>query len=234
MGLDMYLTRYNRHGLTDDVSVMAAANYVDMQHRNDEILEKNPGRLDMLYSFEEYCGMSEDMLPPKEVRDVFKKDLETDKYYVWDTDREYPHRCVEEDVAYWRKANAIHNWFVQNVQDGEDNCGEYPVSKEKLLELLNAVNVVLDASEMEDSWVKNGYRATPNSGGFLPVYERGKRIVDWSTADFYLPTTSGFFFGSTDYDQWYIEDLESTKKQLEKVLAETDFENQLVTYHASW
>ena len=27
------------------------------------------------------------------------------------------------DVGYWRKANAIHDWFVKNIQDGKDNCG---------------------------------------------------------------------------------------------------------------
>ena len=29
---------------------------------------------------------------------------------------------VSVNAAYWRKANAIHKWFVDNVQDGEDNC----------------------------------------------------------------------------------------------------------------
>ena len=27
-----------------------------------------------------------------------------------------------EEVAYWRKFNALHNWFVQNCQDGVDEC----------------------------------------------------------------------------------------------------------------
>jgi hypothetical protein len=39
---------------------------------------------------------------------------------------------------YWRKANAIHNWFVENVQGGEDDCGTYDVSKEQLQELVAA------------------------------------------------------------------------------------------------
>ena len=26
------------------------------------------------------------------------------------------------EAAYWRKANQIHNWFVENIQDGEDDC----------------------------------------------------------------------------------------------------------------
>ena len=30
---------------------------------------------------------------------------------------------VEVTCAYWRKANQIHNWFVTNIQGGNDNCG---------------------------------------------------------------------------------------------------------------
>lgn len=42
---------------------------------------------------------------------------------------------VSFDVAYWRKANAIHQWFVDNVQGGEDDCRDYRVSVEALREL---------------------------------------------------------------------------------------------------
>lgn len=35
-----------------------------------------------------------------------------------------------------------------------------------------------------------------------------------------LPTQEGFFFGSTDYDKYYVDNLDSTIEQLEKVIAE--------------
>ena len=50
---------------------------------------------------------------------------------------------VDVTCAYWRKANQIHAWFVDNVQRGEDDCGDYYVSHEKLKELLNTVNSAL-------------------------------------------------------------------------------------------
>ncbi len=50
---------------------------------------------------------------------------------------------VEVTCAYWRKANQIHSWFVRNVQGGNDNCGEYYVSTEKLKELLNTCQQAL-------------------------------------------------------------------------------------------
>ena len=50
---------------------------------------------------------------------------------------------VEVTCAYWRKANQIHRWFVDNVQGGNDNCGEYYVSQEQLQELLDLVKRTL-------------------------------------------------------------------------------------------
>ena len=50
-----------------------------------------------------------------------------------------------------------------------------------------------------------------------------------------LPTQMGFFFGSYDYDEWYMEDMKNTVTQLDAVLASvgpdtwTDF-----IYRASW
>lgn len=43
---------------------------------------------------------------------------------------------ISEQVGYWRKANHIHQWFVDNVQDGKDECQEAEVSIDKLKELL--------------------------------------------------------------------------------------------------
>ena len=39
---------------------------------------------------------------------------------------------IEEKVGYWRKANQIHKWFVDNIQAGKDDCGYYPVTSENL------------------------------------------------------------------------------------------------------
>ncbi len=32
---------------------------------------------------------------------------------------------ITAEVMYWRKSNAIHKWFVDNVQGGVDDCGNY-------------------------------------------------------------------------------------------------------------
>lgn len=58
-----------------------------------------------------------------------------------------------EDVGYWRKANQIHNWFVQNVQGGEDDCGIYEVSQAKLIELRDTCQKVIDTAIIEDGYI---------------------------------------------------------------------------------
>lgn len=104
---------------------------------------------------------------------------------------------IVEDCGYWRKANHIHKWFVDNVQDGEDNCAEYYVSKEKLKDLLKLCKDSLENKDM---------------------------------AQQLLPTSSGFFFGSTDYDEYYYQDIEDTIKIIEPLI-ESDGD---IYYHSSW
>jgi hypothetical protein len=58
---------------------------------------------------------------------------------------------VDFPMGYWRKANQIHNWFVENVQDGEDNCGSYYVTREQLEELKElCINVLANKELAED------------------------------------------------------------------------------------
>lgn len=54
-----------------------------------------------------------------------------------------PIKELSYEAGYWRKANQIHKWFVDNVQEGNDNCGEYLVTTEQLERLLELVNEVL-------------------------------------------------------------------------------------------
>ena len=48
-----------------------------------------------------------------------------------------------------------------------------------------------------------------------------------------LPTESGFFFGSTEYNEWYWEDIDYTIKALSKLLKEDDGKGDFY-YHSSW
>jgi len=76
---------------------------------------------------------------------------------------------ITESVGYWRKANHIHQWFVDK---------------------------------------------------------------DTSLAEELLPTQSGFFFGGTEYDQWYVQGLDETINQIEPLLQE-ECQGEFY-YQASW
>jgi hypothetical protein len=136
------------------------------------------------------------------------------------------------EVGYWRKANAIHKWFVDNVQDGYDDCDYYEVTKEKLKELLDACLKVRECSKMQKGLIKNGERYA--NGMWCPCYEDGEYIEDNEVAAELLPTQDGFFFGSTEYDQWYMADIESTIEILTNALDTTDFDREIIVYTSSW
>lgn len=56
---------------------------------------------------------------------------------------------LKAQVGYWRKANQIHGWFVENVQGGQDDCRSYWVSKEQLIELRDLCQRVIDSGDPE-------------------------------------------------------------------------------------
>ena len=139
---------------------------------------------------------------------------------------------IIDDAGYWRKANAIHRWFVENVQDGEDNCGEYKVERKQLEELLDRVNQVLAKSKMVKGKVVNGQII--KDGKMEDILEEGEFIEDNILAQKLLPTTSGFFFGGTNYDQYYIDDLKHTKEIIEECLKDKEDFNVSYYYSSSW
>lgn len=61
------------------------------------------------------------------------------------------------EVGYWRKANAIHNWFVQNVQEGNDNCQEFYVSRELLAKLKQECEKALETKDTSNLQPKEGF-----------------------------------------------------------------------------
>ena len=61
---------------------------------------------------------------------------------------EFRPKNVTFELAYWRKANAIHGWFVENVQEGKDDCGDYYVSPDKLKELKESCEKVLGNTKL--------------------------------------------------------------------------------------
>ena len=109
-------------------------------------------------------------------------------------------KIIKTEEIYWRKANQIHGWFVENCQFGEDNCKPYEISHEQLEALKRLCERVLKNKD---------------------------------EAEFLLPTQAGFFFGETDYNEYYFEDLKYTIKELNRLL-NSNYQYDWYEYCSSW
>lgn len=56
---------------------------------------------------------------------------------------------IEFPVAYWRKANHIHGWFVENVQNNEDDCEQHYVSRQKLEKLRDTCQLAINTQDSD-------------------------------------------------------------------------------------
>ena len=54
------------------------------------------------------------------------------------------------EEIYWRKANQIHKWFVENVQYGQNICAYYYLEREELESLKKACEDVLKNPDLAD------------------------------------------------------------------------------------
>lgn len=105
------------------------------------------------------------------------------------------------------------------------------VGSEQLKELLDDINAVLKSIELVPGKIEVGTKH--ENGALVKMEEDGKVVANTEVAEELLPTASGFFFGSTNYDEWYVNDLEETKKILEENLNEK-YKDWEFEYRASW
>ena len=167
---------------------------------------------------------------------------------------------IVEQVGYWRKANAIHHWFVKNIQEGVDECQTSDVSKKDIDNLLNLCNNILDkieglefiiSDESKSYYERNNEKFTEkfvfHKKNLNDIYSK-KRIWNYTislTEDIgkfiedNLPPQSGFFFGSTEIDGNYFYDIIKTVlilNRLKEMLNKWEKEGiyAYVTYNASW
>lgn len=115
---------------------------------------------------------------------------------------------VAVDGIYWRKANAIHSWFVTNCQDGVDECQESPpIPAEQLAHLAHTCQQAIDAYDAGDK-------------------ERAGEI---------LSPTTGFFFGSSEVDEWWADDVRRTILEIEVLVRKAiAIGGVTFTYQSSW
>jgi len=111
---------------------------------------------------------------------------------------------IVEQIGYWRKFNALHHWFVENCAEGVDECQQIRVNTHDLRVLLETLKEV-------DNAIKEGNERT---------------------MEMLLPPSSGFFFGSTNLDDYYKDEVRRTIPIIEEAINEGEQEE--FYYQASW
>lgn len=114
---------------------------------------------------------------------------------------------IDFPIAYFRKFNALHNYFVENCDhpDGEDNCVDMLITPEIIDDLILRLTKIIV------------------SDGNEKVAERE------------LPTADGFFWGDTSYDECYLKDCRKALDLMLKMktLAEEN-EEEYEFYYIAW
>ena len=113
---------------------------------------------------------------------------------------------AEED-AYFRKVNFIYHYFQPKLVD---ECAF--VTKADLEDIIERCDKILEGVDIRKE---------------IP-YEK----ID--LAQELLPTQSGFFFGSTDYDKWYFADVKDVRRQMKKLLRGFNEDTDVIYVVMSW
>jgi hypothetical protein len=136
---------------------------------------------------------------------------------------------IEEQIMYWRKANQIHGWFVDNTSVLEEEV-KYSVTKQDLENLLNTCEQVLEIlnkSKKKVIQVENGWSSGERTFCDVDVFDCEDEIMDL------LPPTQGFFYGSSDINTYYEDTINETVRFLEREIPLCD-EYDEFEYYASW
>ena len=125
-------------------------------------------------------------------------------------------------VGYFRKHNMIHKWFVDNIQNGVDDCGRYVIPFNKLKEILAICKYIMSGVTKTKKPTKymTDRDGVEHEIWQMDTYTPTNEILEYSKEN--LPTQSGFFFGDTDYLDDYFYCIENTIKVIERVISFCD------------
>lgn len=196
MGLDMYLECDIRRGDTDPRAKRVFA-VIDEQYP-DGVLPDEYGEGISLSDYS-YNGKTDPRMSA--VRTAVQRNFPvvgTDNAWIGGN---FTTDSITLPLIYWRKANAIHAWFVEKVQGGVDECQRSVVPREKLADLAKRL---------------------------------GEISADHSKASTLLETRSGFFFGGTEYDEWYFREIDETVAAFARIRKFGLTDDATIIYHSSW
>ncbi len=117
-------------------------------------------------------------------------------------------RYIEELFGEFRKFNALHSYVVDNFGGGKDECQVIYLDIDNLIQIHEMLSLVKESLSI------------------------GDKVIASQT----LPPSEGFFFGSTEIDEWYEKDVNEAVEVFGKIIEEHSIVgyNASYSYQASW
>jgi hypothetical protein len=145
-----------------------------------------------------------------------------------------------EEVAYFRKVNLLLPFFGYN-----ENCAYLTITKDQVEDLIGTCSNVL-AKEVDIRSRRNERKCAKQNVQQVKAEWNEKNVqriqkqielIDQEWIDYCqetLPNQEGFFFGDYEYDEWYIDKVQSVMKTFEEVIENVDWERQDLIMYCWW
>ena len=206
--------------------------------------------------------MGLDMYINRFPRNKTREELDAESEAAWAKGLEHWRKTIRlvREVAYWRKVNWLHGYIVRTFADGVDECQPIELSRDDVGTILSRCFEVADVlsgkrmicqkevgvEKCESIW-EDDTSVEPIVIDFSCGYgaysdrlwdnteDRYWKVEDCvkEQLDSILPPEHGFFFGTYEYDMWYVSELSRTISMLTNILEGWDDDYRYV-YQASW
>lgn len=220
MGLDVYFHRVKKARKSKDEPLKTIKEYNDiLNHRAKDKAKRYAKRM-----IKKLGNAANDSEYAEIYHEIFPKGMKKLTQYDWryqkfvdevkplDEVKKFFENFTQiyyaEEDAYFRKVNFIYHYFQPKLVD---ECAF--VTKTDLEDIIERCDKILEGLKFK--------------GEEIP-YEK----ID--LAQELLPTQSGFFFGSTDYDRWYFSDVKDARRQMKKLLRGFNEDTDVIYVVMSW
>lgn len=153
---------------------------------------------------------------------------------------------------YLSRKTYVQNWdFMQEKEktkivikkDGKDISG---IDTSRISYIIEDIMTWRKANQIHNWFVKNVQNDFDDCKEYNVSLEDLEKLLDTckkvlednTKAPKLLPCTEGFFFGSTDYGEYYFQDVQETKEELEKIIEDYNTKrgdlSQSFIYQSSW
>lgn len=172
-------------------------------------------------TLKEWCGVSEDDIPDKYHINYYN-DFYTIKKNYMEYVGEVESYSIFEFLARVGKNNALYNWCIDNVMNGNMDGEHYEVSEDKLRELFMVCKNVADSfTLLQEGKEKYGNKYDVNKDiaeKFFPIMNEDRM---------------GLFYGPKEYNNDYAIQVVELVDILSNIIETTDFEKQVVYVNAT-